>query len=157
MTESLLVALGASVHLRDVGPSMRMVPPNAVGLTLGKYKGRGDWHRLTRCRLLCNFAVWCFVRAALLFQNSWCGMFKGYGELRKGTACSLFFPFPPLFIPMQASEVLNPQENEGSLLISKAATCVERVVHGGNDSRKALLMKQRHWLRTEEDDAGSWW
>lgn len=84
-------------------------------------------------------------------------MFKGYGELRKETACGLFLPFPPLLIPMKVAEVLNLPENEGSLLISKAATCVEGVLGGGSESRRALLLKQRHWLRTEEKDAGSWW
>lgn len=65
-------------------------------------------------------------------------------------------PLSSLFIAVQASEVLNPQEKEGSLLISKAATSVERVAGGGN-SRRALLVKQRPWLGTGEEDAGSWW
>lgn len=66
-------------------------------------------------------------------------MFKGYGEL-SAVSSSL----SPLFIPVQASEVLKPQEKEGSLLISKAATFVETVVGGGKASRRALLVKQRH-------------
>lgn len=70
-------------------------------------------------------------------------MFKGCGELGKELP-AVFLPFPPLFIPMQVSEVLNPQESKRSLLISEAATCVERAIGGGVIGP----VKQRHWLRT---------
>jgi len=95
---------------------------------------------------LCDFAVWCVVKQRCSSRTAGRGYSRATGSL--GNSLQSLLPFPPLLVPMQASEVLNLPENKGSLLISKAATCVV--------GRGVLLGKQRHLLGTGEEDVRSW-